>query len=312
MRTLPTPCARDGKGPGLPYGLPDLIEPGGSVHGLLPTPTAGGGTGYMSGSRRDTWRPTLESAVRGYQPTKGGRPALPVPLLPTPTAGDSRSSANATAGRITASTGHAGRTLTDAARLLPTPRASDTGTPGRRAGAGFRPPLSQVLLPTPRASDGEKGCPGQRGSHGDLTLPSAAVRVPVRTLPTPRASDGHGANRHGDGGADLVTAVVDLHDNTGLGDLDEARWGVYATAIARWEVLLARPVPEPTQPGRHGRPVLAPPFVEWLMGVPQGWVTDLDLPRTAAVRVLGNGVVPQQAAAAIRALLCPYRWQVNP
>jgi len=27
--TLPTPCARDGKGPGLPYGLPDLLEPGG-------------------------------------------------------------------------------------------------------------------------------------------------------------------------------------------------------------------------------------------------------------------------------------------
>jgi DNA (cytosine-5)-methyltransferase 1 len=133
----------------------------------------------------------------------------------------------------------------------------------------------------------------------------------VRTLPTPRASDGHGWNRHGDGGADLVTAMVDLRDS-GLGDLDAARWGVYAAAIARWEVLLGRPVPEPTQPGRHGRPVLAPPFVEWLMGVPSGWVTDLELPRTAALRVLGNGVVPQQAAAAIRALLCPYRWQVNP
>ena len=105
--------------------------------------------------------------------------------------------------------------------------------------------------------------------------------------------------------------MVDLRDS-GLGDLDEARWGVYAAAIARWEVLLGRPVPEPTQPGRHGRPVLAPPFVEWLMGVPHGWVTDLELPRTAALRVLGNGVVPQQAAAAIQALLCPYRWQVNP
>src|SRR5690606_37807732 len=30
--------------------------------------------------------------------------------------------------------------------LLPTPRASDTGTAGRRAGDGFRPPLSQVVL----------------------------------------------------------------------------------------------------------------------------------------------------------------------
>lgn len=34
-----------------------------------------------------------------------------------------------------------------AARLLPTPQASDTGTPGRRPGAGFRPPLSAVVLP---------------------------------------------------------------------------------------------------------------------------------------------------------------------
>ena len=37
--------------------------------------------------------------------------------------------------------------------------------------------MAARLLPTPRATDGEKGCPGQRGSHGDLTLPSAAVRV---------------------------------------------------------------------------------------------------------------------------------------
>ena len=33
--------------------------------------------------------------------------------------------------------------------LLPTPRATDTGTPGRRASEGFRPPLSEVLLQLP-------------------------------------------------------------------------------------------------------------------------------------------------------------------
>ncbi|WP_229688388.1 hypothetical protein [Micromonospora yangpuensis] len=197
-----------------------------------------------------------------------------------------------------------GHTRVDGARLLPTPRASDTGTPGRRAGAGFRPPLSQVLLPTPRATDGEKGCPGQRGSHGDLTLPAAAVRVPARTLPTPRASDGRGPGQHGDGGADLRTTIA------GLGQPDEQRWGGYAAAVARWELLLGRPAPEPTQIGRHGKPVLAPPFVEWLMGLDPGHVTDPDLglPRTLALRVLGNGVVPQQAAAALRLLLCPCRW----
>jgi hypothetical protein len=279
VRTLPTPCARDGKGPGYQYGLPDLVEPGGTRHALLPTPTAvgygsnrspspgatrrpglhqlagqllptptaGGGTGYMSGSNRDMWRPTLESAVRGYQATRGGKPAQPGMLLPTPTVADSLSSANATAGRTLPMIGHAGRTLTDAARLLP----------------------------TPRATDGVKGCPGQRGSHDDLTLPAAAVRV--RTLPTPRASDGHGPIVHGQGGADLTTAIA------ALGQPDQGRWGDYANAVARWETLLGRAVPEPTQPGRHSKPVLAPPFVEWLMGLPDGWVTgpDLAVPRTA-------------------------------
>lgn len=38
-------------------------------------------------------------------------------------------------------------TLTDSVRLLPTPCATDTGTAGRRAGKGFRPPLSQQVLP---------------------------------------------------------------------------------------------------------------------------------------------------------------------
>ena len=122
-------------------------------------------------------------------------------------------------------------------------------------------------------------------------------------LPTPRASDGHGRCHHGEGGLDL-TKVADMPDPP----RPDGRWGEYAAAVARWEHLLGRPVPQPTQPGRHGKPVLAPPFVEWLMGLPDGWVTDpaLGLPRTRALRVLGNGVVPQQAAAAIRALLCPH------
>lgn len=67
--------------------------------------------------------------------------------------------------------------------------------------------------------------------------------------------------------------------------------------------VLGRRAPFPTQPGRHGRPVLAPVFVEWLQGLEPGWVTDLPLPRTAQLRALGNGVVPQQAAYAVALLL---------
>ncbi|MGY0234091.1 hypothetical protein [Longispora urticae] len=94
-------------------------------------------------------------------------------------------------------------------------------------------------------------------------------------------------------------------ENLAVGGL--ARWGAYAPAVARWAQLMGRPAPEPTQPGTHGKPVLAPPLVEWLMGLPAGWVTRLDLPRTVALRILGNGVVPQQAVAALRALLCRHR-----
>ena len=42
------------------------------------------------------------------------------------------------------------------------------------------------------------------------------------------------------------------------------------------------------------------PFVEWMMGFPEGWVDGV--PRTAALKMLGNAVVPQQAALAWRHL----------
>lgn len=120
------------------------------------------------------------------------------------------------------------------------------------AGAG-----ELTLLPTPRATDGTKGGPNQRGSSGDLMLPSAVM---------------------------------------------PDRWGQYGPAIRRWESAIGRPVPDPTEPGRNGRPRLSPRFVEWLMGLEPGWVTDL-LPRNPALRVLGNGVVPQQAAHALGLLV---------
>jgi DNA (cytosine-5)-methyltransferase 1 len=41
-----------------------------------------------------------------------------------------------------------------------------------------------------------------------------------------------------------------------------------------------------------------------MMGLPEGWVTDVPgLSRNAQLKALGNGVVPQQAAMALRMLL---------
>jgi DNA (cytosine-5)-methyltransferase 1 len=47
---------------------------------------------------------------------------------------------------------------------------------------------------------------------------------------------------------------------------------------------------------------LNPAFVEYMMGLPVGWVTDTGLSRTQQLKMLGNGVVPQQAYYALELL----------
>jgi DNA (cytosine-5)-methyltransferase 1 len=76
-------------------------------------------------------------------------------------------------------------------------------------------------------------------------------------------------------------------------------WGRVAPAIRRWERLLGRPAPWATDDQSR----LSPAFVEWMMGLPDGHVTAVPgLTRTQQLKALGNGVVPQQAAAALRLL----------
>ena len=43
-------------------------------------------------------------------------------------------------------------------------------------------------------------------------------------------------------------------------------------------------------------------FVEYMMGLPVGWVTDSGLSRAQQLKMLGNGVVPQQAELALELL----------
>lgn len=75
------------------------------------------------------------------------------------------------------------------------------------------------------------------------------------------------------------------------------QFGQYSKAIERWECVLGRTAPDPTD-DRH----LNPAFVEWMMGYPEGWVTDTLTSRRQALHALGNAVVPQCAAAALTAL----------
>lgn len=79
----------------------------------------------------------------------------------------------------------------------------------------------------------------------------------------------------------------------------DAAWGRFLPAVRRWEAVLGRPAPRATD----DRNRLSPVFVEWMMGLPAGHVTEVPgLGRNQQLKALGNGVVPQQAEAAIRLL----------
>lgn len=83
-------------------------------------------------------------------------------------------------------------------------------------------------------------------------------------------------------------------------------WGQYAPAIRRWEAVTGRRAPAPTNgDGRGGTHRLSARFVEWMMGLDDGHVTDpaIGLSRSEQLRALGNGVVPRQAEMALRLLL---------
>ncbi len=183
------------------------------------------------------------------------------------------------------------------------------------------------LLPTPTTQDGSNnGGPSQFQRN---TLP---LNAEVTLLPTPQAHDAQGPKtpeqieamrKKGAGVRNLnETAVHELlsapqsrdykgvpADNFNNANLcrdvaNAAQWGKYAPAIARWERIVG-PAPAPTEPNRNGKPRLNPEFSSWMMGWPAGWVTDpsIGISRNDQLRIVGNGVCPQQAIAALRYLL---------
>lgn len=186
--------------------------------------------------------------------------------------------------------------------------AADGEAQGGRAwpdtGGSDRAPVS--LLPTPSAgafNDGEDL--DQWEARRQRVRETAAngngfgtpLGVAVRLLPTPTTEP-----QTGNGHARNLGAEV-------------RRWGIYADAIARQECTFGRPAPDPTEPvfvryphKRRRTPTTDKPtgrlsarFAEWMMGVPDGWITDTPgITRSEALKACGNGVVRQQAAAAIR------------
>jgi hypothetical protein len=146
------------------------------------------------------------------------------------------------------------------------------------------------LMPTPKAQDGVKGnlkTSTEREEAGFFVdLPNIAVDLAQeQLLPTTRTSMKNGATQKeieaGNPKTRLETEVM-------LGDIS---WGKFEPAIRRWEQVLGRPAPAPTKPdGKDGAHRLSSKFTEWMMGLPDGWITGHGLSRNDELKMAGNGV----------------------
>lgn len=307
---------------------------------LIPTPTASDYKGATAGRKEPgAHRGQLDAFVEGGT------------LLPTPRAIDSTGVRGRTENRSDEDNARAGLTLTDVTKMLPTPRATDgtKGGPNQRGSSGdlMLPSAVHALLPTPGVAGGGKQVPEDAVWNGKAAYKPDGTKVQVhidqiaKLLPTPVVTD-MGANRTPEEWDEWTAEMRERHNNgVGHGDslsVEVARlmptpttktagnnmdgdtllphihkvsaetWGEYAPAIVRWENL-TRPAPAPTEPGPSG-PRLSPVFEEWMMGLPEGHVTAPEIwggwkgsSRNTEMKILGNGVVPQQAAAGIRACL---------
>lgn len=166
-------------------------------------------------------------------------------------------------------------------------RASDIGAPHRR---------ERLFLLARPAGQAPAHTPGLR--RPDRLHPAAPQS---RVAPRAAHRRGHDPDLHPRLLRLSATQPATQPARAGCGGVID--WGGYQPALDRWAAVLGRPVPSPTRAGRTGRPRLNPPFVEWLMGLEAGWVSELPLARGAQLRALGNGVIPQQAAHALRLLL---------
>ena len=230
-----------------------------------------------------------EAAGRRALRESRGSDRAPSPLMPTPTASDHK------AGRHQEGTG---MSLSQAVQMLPTPVAQPSGN-SPEAHLRKKPGRAQVtdlaiivehgllatggLLPTPQATNATASSTGYGANLHEVAR---------ELLPTQRVGDSEMGLPRASGRPSDKSSRIERPD-----------YEVYVPAIERWEQVLGRPAPAPTVPPTRegGRSRLSTRFVEWLMGLEDGHVTgaDLGLTREQQLRLLGNGVVPQQGAAAI-------------
>ena len=166
---------------------------------------------------------------------------------------------------------------------------------GRAARGRWNGPADGGLVATHADRGGQPGNP-ERDRRSEVGQPERELRLDA---------DGHHLQRAAVADAPRLgwregrAEPEGQQGRLGVAGCGAPDWGRFGPAIARWERVTGHRAPGATDD--RGR--LSPAFVEWMMGLPSGWVTDVPgLTRTAQLKALGNGVVPQQAAAAIRAL----------
>lgn len=103
---------------------------------------------------------------------------------------------------------------------------------------------------------------------------------------------------------DLLDTLAGLNDAADIGHEMRLRWGDSAAAILTWAMLTGHAPPPIVGDRQDYRAETTTEFVEWLMGLPAGWITKVPgLTRNQQLKALGNGVVPQAAATALQDLL---------
>ena len=187
--------------------------------------------------------------------------------------------------------------------LLGTPRTSSANgsTPNQvNLGAPKARLEDQVqLLPTVTTQDGKNNGGPSQFERNSLPLNAQVLEL----LPTPTTME-HREIKSAEQIAELKSRSPGGYRN--LREVvinDQINWGKYEMAIRRWEIIMGRPAPDPTNPdGKNGAHRLSSKFTEWMMGLPEGWITGLGLTRNEELKACGNGVVPQQAMLALEIL----------
>jgi hypothetical protein len=265
---------------------------------LFPTPNTMDHLDARTGEARE--RQLHRGGSNSRRNTTGNLREDIIALMPTPNTLDhlpARSPEKIAESKLRTSGGYSNVRETVVNDLFPTPITSDYKNGKSSAGYGLNlPETARSLFPTPVASEGTKA-PSQQTSAtksktGQVWLSNVAKDLEP-LLGTPRATAANSSSKQVELGAPKSRLEDQVHTN----------WGKFEPAIRRWEAIIGRPAPEPTKPdGKEGNHRLSSKFTEWMMGLPDGWITDIGLKRNDELKACGNGVVPQQAELALSLL----------